>query len=828
MNQECPPIEALRRLGDDTMAEADFKALEAHVSGCAPCQELLEHLARSEAADSNPFVGWRTSERMRPPQIPGFAIGAELGRGGGGVVYEALQLRIGRPVAIKVLDGSPTRDRDRERWLREARAVGRVRHPHVVRLHEAGEHDGRLYLVLDLVPGGSLKDRAGGPMPPRSAAILMESVCRAVEAIHREGLLHLDIKPSNILLDGPPGADWGELSPVLSDFGIALREEQAQGDATTTGAGPRGTPAFMAPEQIDGRLSEIGPPADVFALGATLYTLLTGRPPFQGASAFETIELLRSSEPARPRSLVPGVPRDLETICLEAIRKEPSRRYGSAEALADDLRRWLDGFPIRARRASGAESAMRWCRRHPSTAALGGALVATAFGAIVGLAALWRHAGAQRDLAEESLARAIRGEAAVQDALGELVGLITSSVEEPQQQFADRVDESLPALLELSKKLRGNPRLAGPRALEIAELQSGLATLLEVRGDVEGSWRVVDDAAGLMEAMRRDRPGDVEASIVYADLLLHRGMLDLYLQRTEAVGQAEREAAEVLEPLAGDPRALPSLTGLEHLRVSRAEANSSRGEKDVARRILDENAASFERLWRARPGDAGLRLLADLSAAERDPSVSVMEAASRSLGGSARGREKLPPELIALVGFRIAVELYEGRITTGAESRPSTEEITGLILGDFERLEAACPGRDLRFAAIQQYIACAGSHGITARRAGRLDETRWIAGWMRTVGESLVRRDANDVCGHLMLSKAHEQLHKVARQLGDGPALEPTLKAALAEGTIAYSLMPGDTEVRRHIAVLREKYIRMATEVPGEGPGPSMAAGGRP
>ena len=187
---------------------------------------------------------------------------------------------------------------DRRRWLREARAIGRVRHRNIVQLHQAGEQDGCLYLVLDLIAGGSLAERVTGPLPARLAAELITPVARAVDEIHHAGMLHLDIKPSNILLDGPPEGSWDQAMPMLADFGIA----RAGDDPGVTAAGPfgvSGTPSYMAPEQIVGDRAGIGPGTDVFALGATFYSLLTGRPPFQAASVIETLDLVRTSR-ARP------------------------------------------------------------------------------------------------------------------------------------------------------------------------------------------------------------------------------------------------------------------------------------------------------------------------------------------------------------------------------------------------------------------------------------------------------------------------------------------------------------------------------------------------
>ena len=254
----CPTPETLSRLACDSASSSRFAEMEAHVQTCTHCRELLERLA----ADPPVTVGPGHARRAEPeplPTIPGFVIEGELGRGGMGIVYQAWQPHLARRVAIKVLSASiGIGAEDRRRWLREAQAIGRIRHPNVVPLHEAGERDGCLYLVLDLIAGGSLADRLTGPLPARVAVELMTVVARAVDEIHRAGMLHLDIKPSNILLDGPPDGPWDQVAPMLADFGIARSGDDP--DATATGRiGVRGTPSFMAPEQIAGDCAAIDP-----------------------------------------------------------------------------------------------------------------------------------------------------------------------------------------------------------------------------------------------------------------------------------------------------------------------------------------------------------------------------------------------------------------------------------------------------------------------------------------------------------------------------------------------------------------------------------------
>jgi eukaryotic-like serine/threonine-protein kinase len=361
----CPPQTILRMIGTDAVGEATFAGLESHVEQCPACQEVLEAATRAGPQRTHPGPA-----RGAPLELPGLDIEHELDRGGASVVYRAWNPVLKRHVAVKVLSRDSLVDpHAREHWLAEARALSRVPHEHVVTIYQVGEAEDWLWLVLEYVSGGTLKDRLTEPLPPRDAARLMETIARAVGYFHARGVVHLDLKPSNILLDGERGAPWEAVSPKISDFGIA-RLEGEPGTTETGANGPKGTPSYMAPEQVAALPGTIGPAADLYALGALLYHLLTGRPPFQGASNTETLDQVRNQDPVPPRRLNSRIPRDLETICLKCLEKALSQRYASADALADDLRLWQEGRPIQARRVSPMGHTWRWCRRHPAVAGL--------------------------------------------------------------------------------------------------------------------------------------------------------------------------------------------------------------------------------------------------------------------------------------------------------------------------------------------------------------------------------------------------------------------------------------------------------------------------
>jgi serine/threonine-protein kinase len=310
----------------------------------------------------------RVPEPVGLPAITGFEILEELGRGGMGVVYKARQINLGRLVALKmVLAGAHAGPDELDWFQREAEAVASLQHPDIVRIHDVGQADGLPYLSLEFIDGGSLAQQmTGRPQDITRAAWTIRTVARAIHAAHRQGIVHRDLKPANILL----AADG---RPKITDFGLARRLGD-DSDWTRTGT-IVGTPDYMAPEQTRGQAQDAGHLVDQHALGAILYELLTGRPPFRGATPSDTIEQVRTQEPVPPTRLRPGVPRDLETICLKCLQKEAQRRYVDAEALADDLDRFLDGRPVLARPVSTVEHLGRWCRHNPRIAVLSAAVV---------------------------------------------------------------------------------------------------------------------------------------------------------------------------------------------------------------------------------------------------------------------------------------------------------------------------------------------------------------------------------------------------------------------------------------------------------------------
>ncbi|MCS7468726.1 protein kinase [Stieleria sp. ICT_E10.1] len=386
-------------------------------------------------------------ERVR--YIGEYEILDEIARGGMGVVFKARQQKLGRTVALKmILAGRLAGASDVERFYREARAAGRLQHPHIVTIHEVGEHDGHHYIAMDYINGHGLSEEVRDQtLSPIRAATLVRQVAEAVHFAHQQGTLHRDLKPANILVDA-------ENQTHVTDFGLAkiLEDENGgAGEEELTASGQiLGTPGYMSPEQAAARQNLVGPAADVYALGAVLYACLTGRAPFVADSAVDTLLQVIHKEPVWPATLNPNVPKDLETICLKCLEKEPHKRYGTAALLAEDLSNFLDGRPVRARPIGRVQRGWRWCRRNPLVASL---LSLLGLSLVIGLAvssslAILANSRAyeearQRALAEEASQRS----ASLQVQAEEWAAEATAAQEKAERQvYAMRIGDAFQSL----------------------------------------------------------------------------------------------------------------------------------------------------------------------------------------------------------------------------------------------------------------------------------------------------------------------------------------------------------------------------------------------
>ncbi|MFO0877705.1 MAG: protein kinase [Gemmataceae bacterium] len=673
----CPDKPTLQHYLLGICPEEVALALDGHLTTCNLCATRAESLQEVDdlvqalrdrspwqADEEDTALVQRTLQALEAPlsagalQVPGFTLLHELGRGGMGVVYLARDERLQRQVAIKVYAsiGRPL-GKASARFRREAQMLARVHHPNVVRIYEAGEAVSpgtafaSAYLVMEYIDGGTLATLlAEGPLEATGAARYLAAVAAGVQAAHEVGIIHRDLKPANILLDR-------NNQPHVGDFGLARAlDEEGQ---TASGA-LLGTPVYMAPEQADG--SEPGPRVDVYSLGVILYEMLTGRPPFRGATPLETLDQARHLDPVPPRILRPGVPRDLAVICLKCLDREPARRYPSAAALAEDLRRYLEGRPIVARPASVATRAWKWVQRHPAVAALSLLLFAAAVALLVGailherqLREALREADEARDRAMEKAAEVVRQSARADanyreasqtvrrmlyrtrdprwNAAPRLARLRVQQAEEAlafyeriaNQQGPDvRVDHDVAwaalegAKLQLFIGRTKEGRAALQRAADLAEtvvartpddprahllLADALITLGLDQKDVV-SLRNQERAVALLERLETTHPEVPGLATQHVDALINLGTTYYFRTSHPQALRVWQRAVELAGPLAA---AAPD--NLEHLRrYARARINLSAvyrnlGQQERCRRLHEQAERDLERMLARDPED---------------------------------------------------------------------------------------------------------------------------------------------------------------------------------------------------------------------------------
>ncbi|MGD9853800.1 MAG: protein kinase [Planctomycetaceae bacterium] len=506
----------------------------------------------------------RADDRQRREPLPrtfgNYELLEEVARGGMGVVYRARQVRLNRTVALKTIRSADSASPEEvERFLIEAQAAASLQHPHIVAIHEIGECEGRHYFSMDFVEGTSLAERIRDhPLPPRQAAQYVRQAAAAIQYAHMRGVVHRDIKPSNILIDPFD-------QPRITDFGLAKRLD-ADSELTGTGA-VLGTASYMPPEQASGNPRLIAPACDVYALGATLYALLTGGPPFRAETTIETLIQVLHAECVQPRLLNPGVPVDLETICLKCLEKEPTRRYASAQALAEDLQRFLDHQPIHARPASRTQRTWRWCRRNPAVAALSASLATALAAGIVGVATQW-----------------IRAEFALTDA--------QTQRDTAQQRLIDALQARHVAEQDLSRAVE---------AIDAYFVRISRDNLLNVPGMLPLRKELLEEATAFYESLFAAHPElDVGNRLSHAYQYLANAAVDLNLP--EEALEANRRSLEIREQFAA--RFPDSPIQLSAVAVScRATAQSLQrlGRTDEALVLAEKGDQLFKRLLKAHP-----------------------------------------------------------------------------------------------------------------------------------------------------------------------------------------------------------------------------------
>ena len=426
-----PSHEELRSFLLGRVSEDQAQAMERHIVDCETCCRRLGELdvdgdpllnplksevqipvsVESQGAPGDKtgrprIIKWKSTEDkstdVGEDYIGGYRLLSILGEGGMGCVYEARHERLGRLVALKVIHANRLRDPQFVlRFSMEAECIAQLHHPNIVQIYEIGDFQGQLYFAMELLGESLEKEIARDILPPENAAEIVRQLAVAIHGAHQQGVIHRDLKPANVLKSrsSSEGTVLPDLYKVV-DFGIA-KQLDTDSDLTKTGM-VAGTPHYMAPEQISGVSSQIGPWTDIYSLGIILYELLTGRPPFTGATPLEVMNRILDDEPPSPTRVGKIVPRDLASICLQCVQKLPARRYGSAKELADDLQRFLSGRTVAARRVNVIERSWRWSRRRPSLTALLTVMCLLAFVGFPGVTWLWLDASNARDKAQQS------------------------------------------------------------------------------------------------------------------------------------------------------------------------------------------------------------------------------------------------------------------------------------------------------------------------------------------------------------------------------------------------------------------------------------------
>lgn len=510
--------------------------------------------------------------RVGEVHIDGYVIEGELGRGGMGVVYKARQPKLRRTVAIKMIRAAGLASQEHvARFYAEARAVAALQHVNIVQIHDIGESDTLPYFSLEFVPGSSLdKKLAKQPQPPLEAAAMVETLARAMHYAHQHGIVHRDLKPANVLL-----SENGV--PKITDFGLA--KEVGEDSGMSRDGQAMGTPSYMPPEQARGDLAALGPLADVYSLGAILYEMLVGRPPFLGANPYDTLLQVLKKEPLAPSQLVPRLPKDIETICLKCLEKDPAKRYPSAADLAEDCRRYRAGEPILSRPISGPERAWRWCKRNPRVAgllaAVAGLLVTVAVGSSVAAVVIL----AERDAKEVQRQAAVKAQAAAEE--HERIAQENEKVAAAQaelalgtlQAFVDKVQTQLdeaPRTRRLKRELLDTAIAALDQVVDKAEKTTSIdatqlmayvqyAEMYAKSGEIEEAIRRYGKCLEMAErraAAEAAEHGEHDSSQCNVAVVASKlGELTMEFRRDPAAAlEHYRQALAICERLAGQPR----------------------------------------------------------------------------------------------------------------------------------------------------------------------------------------------------------------------------------------------------------------------------------
>jgi len=740
IEQEC---RARRESGDEAATDEYRKRFPDLVVPGGALESLLLAVGSTEAgggAEETVSPGLPrggSTGRTCPGRFGGYKLLEELGRGGMGIVYRARQCSADRIVALKVIRGDRLAALPRDsqmgtvdRFRTEAQAAARLEHENIVTVYEVGDVEGEPFFSMRYVEGRSLTEiLRDGPISNRQAAGYMEPVARAVEEAHKLGILHRDLKPQNILVDEKLDR------PMVADFGLAKLLES--GEELTCAGEVMGSPPYMSPEQARDS-SQVTSQTDVYALGATLYHILTGRPPFQAATPLETLRQVIEFEPVPPRQLNRSVDRDLDTICIKCLQKEPARRYGSAELLALDLRRYLDGEPIRARPIGPVQRAVRWCRRNPAVATLLGstvtflvlALVATAVGYVTAESARRQSDASYRQarktvdnfytqVSEDTLLNrpgiqplrrklledarryyqdflAQRGnDPTIRDELALThfrTAQITEEIDSPKEALA-----SYRRALMMQRQLL-DERPADPQRLEaVGDTLTAMGRALSRQGKLDEAREAHQEAADVRRRLAEAAPDDCELRRTLANSYMNLGIIERQSGRPQQARQRLEESQAVRKRMLDRGCDSPEIRrdlGMGHYNL--AVLASATGDYPAADASFTRAIAAFEGLLDDRPDDLAnqyrlvvcYRLLADLKCATSDPDAAgvLYEKALTRQQDLARSNPALPEYQSALAGLHMnrgLLQYEQGQIPTALESFREAVAILGELVDQY-------------------------------------------------------------------------------------------------------------------------------------------------
>lgn len=771
--------------------DEDSEVIQRRVIRGAECLELLNQLwprrgnsRRSSTQASEPstqyLAGSATGGSGLPDRLGRFQIVREIGRGGHGVVFLAFDPNLDREVALKVpsIDVMVSDDL-RDRFFRESRAAAALDHPNIVSVFEAGEIGPICYIASAYCPGPNLSAwmrSRSDPIGFDTAARLVAQLAQAVQHAHSRGVLHRDLKPGNVLMSeqrsGPPDSDsavplddsYSESSgettsvvPRVTDFGLAKLID-ADVEATRTGA-VFGTPSYMAPEQASGATSQIGPASDIYALGAVLYELLVGRPPFQGETSLEVLLQVQNDEPVAPSRLRPRTPKDLETICRKCLEKDPHRRYESAEQLAEDLHRFLDGTPIEARRIGRLERGWRWCRRRPLPAGL---LLALSLALLVGFGGIywqWRRAEdraaeaeAERTIANRQRLRAENTLSLSVDSIDHFLTDISASelMELPgtfqiRREFLEAARDYYEQFLKVN---RGNPRLQ----LELARSQTRL-------GDIANRLGRQDEGRALLQKSLAD--------------LLKCEAHDPHDPRTQsAIGQCETLLGEMYR---------------------------DKGDLGDSLTLLNSSIARFERLCESDPHDLAFRYsLADaiheaaVAHVELDHDDQAMQMCDRARGLL----ESLIEDDATRVSYRVTLLGIQNTVGCYLLRRSEVEEAIQVFNTALDTVSHLPRTRYVDGHTAMIYC----NLGEAYSRVGEHDKKVEAFREARDLLEMLVKANPGVSEYRKLLAASHQNIAIHARSTGDPETAISEYRAAEHLFTSLHRDAPGHTAYRHGLA----------------------------